>query len=238
MVWNKSNLLRKVFCLRGFSLYFLVSLFTGNPMIAILAVVIFYLLVDRFYLGFLPDFTKVFRRNRDIKGYLREIKFNPQNARAAFSLGMLYFEKKRYEEALKFLEHPRLKDDSSANYYNYLGMTLIELKRAEEGEAYIIKALEMDSKLGYGLPYVYLINTQMSKKTPDTGRLRELEYKVQREANTENLYRVGMIYRRAGDRDKAREFFTKALEEYSYCPRGLKRLHRKWAILSRIRKIM
>ena len=71
----------------------------------------------------------MFIRNRQINSSLRELQYNPQNANAAFALGTLYFEKKKYKEALKYLEHPRLKDDSSPKFYNYMGMTLIELQK-------------------------------------------------------------------------------------------------------------
>lgn len=224
--------------MKSFYLYILLSMLTGNPLMAIILVFVIYALVDRYYFGFLPDFTRLFRRNIQIKNHLRELHVNPQNAHAAFSLGVLYFEKKKYGEALKYLEHPRLKNEDSASYFNYLGMTLMELDRVDEGKEYIVKALELEPRAGYGLPYVYLINNEMSQTVPDRNKINELEQKVERFANTEILYKLGMAYRKFGDREKARELFSKAITEYSYCPRGIRRLHRKWALLSRFRRVL
>lgn len=224
--------------MKGFLLYFLLSSVTGNPLMALVGVILIYTLVDRFYLGFLPDFTKVFRRNHQIKNNLKTLQVNPQNAKAAFSLGVLYFEKKKYEMALKYLEHPKLKDNETANFYNYLGMTLMELKRNDEGKDCIMKALELNPKVGYGLPYIYLIDHEMKKHRSDSSIINDIEDKIERFANTENLYNLGKLYKKSGNNEKAKELFAKAIVEYSYCPKGLRRIHRKWAILSRIRRIV
>ena len=219
-----------------FYLYFLLSMFTGNPLMAIVLVILIYAFIDKMYFGFFPDATKAFRRNREIKNRLRELSFNEDNAQAAFSLGVLYFEKKKYQEALKYLEHPRLQEDHTASYYYYLGMTLMELKRAEEGTEFLTKALAVDPRVGYGLPYIYLIENEVRQTEPKWDRIHGFEEKVDSFGNAENLYRLGITYKRLGHKDKANTFFSKAITEYAYCPKGLRRLHRRWAILSRIHK--
>jgi tetratricopeptide (TPR) repeat protein len=207
---------------------------TGNPLVALILVIFAYGFVDKLYFGFLPDFTKGMRANHQIKSNLKALTLNPENSHAALVLGILYFEKKKYREALNVLQHSKLEKDGSASYYYYRGMTMMELKEIEAGKVSIIKALEIDPRVGYGLPYIYLLKNEMSKSTPDMNVVEDLEKKIESFGNTENLYRVGMVYRGLENKDKAREFFTKAIETYHYCPRGLRRLHRKWAILSRI----
>lgn len=224
--------------MKGFLLYFLLSSVTGNPLMALVGVILIYALIDKFYLGFLPDFTKLFRRNRQIKNNLKILQVNGQNAQAAFSLGVAYFEKKKYEQALKYLQHPKLKDNETANFYYYMGMTLMELKRNDEGKEYIMKALEMNPRVGYGLAYIYLIDHEMKKHRPDTNIINDLEEKIERFANTENLYKLGRLYKKLGNKEKAKELFSKAIAEYSYCPKGIRRIHRKWAILSRVYKMI
>lgn len=222
--------------MRGFYLYYLISMITGNPFIAIAAVIFIYVIIDRYYLGFLSGITGFFKKNNQIRINLKELELNPQNARAAFSLGVLYFERRKFHNALKYLDHPKLKEDSTASYYNYLGMTLMELDRVDEGKKYIEKALESDPRSGYGLPYIYLIKDEMKRGETEGEKIAELQVKMERFANTENLYKMGLIVKKSGDKNRAREFFSKALIEYSYCPKGIRRLHRKWAILSRIQK--
>ena len=220
--------------MRSFYLYFLFSYMTGNPLIALILVAVAYGFVDKLYFGFLPDFTKGIRANHQIKNNLRTLTLNPENAHAALTLGILYFEKKKYKEALNFLQHPKLEKDGSASYYYYLGMTMMELKEIESGKTSIIKALEIDPRVGYGLPYIYLLKNEMNTSMPNINVVEDLEEKIERFGNTENLYRVGMVYRSLANKEKAKEFFAKAIETYHYCPRGLRRIHRKWAILSSI----
>lgn len=220
--------------MRSFYLYFLFSYLTGNPLIALILVFAVYGLVDKLYFGFLPDFTKGVRANHQIKSHLRELTVNPQNAHAALTLGILYFEKKKYSQARDAFQHPKLEKDGTANYYYYLGMTMMELKEKVSGKTFIEKALEMDPRIGYGLPYIYLLKNEMDQGIPNKSTVEELEEKVERFGNTENLYRMAMVYRSLGNKEKAGEFFGKAIETYAYCPRGLKRIHRKWAILARL----
>jgi tetratricopeptide (TPR) repeat protein len=220
--------------MRSFYLYFLFSSLTGNPLVALILVFVAYGFVDKLYFGFLPDFTKGFRTNHQIKTHLRELSVNPQNAQAALNLGILYFEKKKYSQALDALQHPRLEKDGTANYYYYLGMTMMELKEIGVGKTFVEKALKMDPRIGYGLPYIYLLRNEMNQETPNKKLIEELEENVERFGNTENLYRIAMVYRSLGSKEKAKEFFNKAIETYAYCPRGLKRIHRKWAILARL----
>lgn len=224
--------------MKSFYLFYIISLFTGNPFLAIAAVLIIYVLIDRYYLGFLSGITGSFKKSSQIRISLGELNINPQNARAAYSLGVLYFERKRFKDALKYFEHPRLKDDGTAGYLDYLGMTLMELGRVEEGKNYILSALELDPRAGYGLPYIYLIEDELIRGSSDKHKINDLEQKIQRFSNTENLYKMGIVFKKFGNREKAVMFFSRALAEYSYCPRGIKRLHRKWAILARIQKAL
>lgn len=222
--------------MKGFFLYYLLRMFTGNPLAAIIGVLLIYTIVDKAYLGFLPDFTKGFRKKRQIKNSLMELNVNPENAQAAFVLGEYYFEKKKYEKALKYLSHHKLQKDESAKYYHYLGMTLMELGKTEEGKKYIEKALELNPRVGYGLPYIYLIDDEMKRHTPNKNKINAWEEEVERFGNTENLYKLGMIYKKQGDKETAKKLFSKVLIEYDYCPKGIRRIHRKWAILARVGK--
>ncbi|MCT4594257.1 MAG: tetratricopeptide repeat protein [Anaeromicrobium sp.] len=223
--------------MKGFILYFIIRMFTGSPIMALISVVIIYGLADKFYFGFLPDFTKSFRRNSRIKKNLKALELNPQNAQAALSLGLSYVEKKKYEEAIKYLKHHKLQDNETPNYLYNLGISLMEIGESTEGKEYIIRALDLNPSVGYGLSYIYLLDSEMKSKSSDLDKMNDLEEKIERFSNTQNLYKMGMIYKKLGNKHKAKRLFSKAIKEYSYCPKGIRRIHRKWAILSRIRKI-
>lgn len=224
--------------MKSYFLFLLLRIFTGSPLTALIGVVIIYALADKLYLGFLPDFGKAFRRSNKIKSNKRALELNPQNSQAALTLGMMYVEKKKYEQGLKYLNHPKLKDNETPNYLYYKGISYMETDDFKKGDEYIKKALKLNPSVGYGLPYIYLLKNELYKKDKDIKVIEKLEADVERFANTENLYKMGLIYKNLGMKDRANKLFTMAINEYSYCPKGVRRLHRKWAFLSRLKKII
>lgn len=221
--------------LKGFLIYYLLSALTGNPLLALIIIIVAYVLLDKAYLGFLPDFSAPFRRNARINNLLSLIKVNPANADAAQELGILYFEKKNYEKSLQYLKMAHEKVKNSARLYLYLGMAYIELGQLEPGKEAIDHAVELDRKTGHGLPYIYLLKYEL-KKGRDSEALTSLEAEFERFANTENFFRMGKVYKHAGHTRKAADMFTEALKDYSYVPKTLRRIHRKWALLSWLNK--
>lgn len=66
--------------LKGLVLYYILSRLTGNPLFAIVVLVVGYALLDKIYLGLLPDFFTPLKRYRRINNLLAELNINPANA--------------------------------------------------------------------------------------------------------------------------------------------------------------
>lgn len=216
-------------------MYYLLSVLTGNPILGLVLLIFAYILLDKTYLGFLPDFSRPFRRNSLISTLRSELKVNPADANAAQELGILYFEKKKYWESLAFLQKAHEKVKNSARLYLYIGMANMELGEREAGLDALIKAVELDRKVGRGLPYIYLLRHEVEGNSVP---FPNLEAVFTNFANTENFYRMGMVYHKAGRVREAGEMFRRALDEYGYVPKNLRRIHRKWAVLSRVRLVL
>ena len=222
--------------LKGFLIYYLLSALTGNPLLALIIIIVAYVLLDKVYLGFLPDFSAPFRRNSRIKNLLSLIKVNPANADAAQELGILYFEKGKYHKSLEYLKMAHEKVKNSARLYLYLGMSYVELGQLEPGKEALDNAVELDRKTGHGLPYIYLLRYELTRSEINPGALSRLETEFEKFANTENFFRMGRVYKHAGRNQEASEMFTQALQDYAYVPKTLRRIHRKWAMLSWLNK--
>lgn len=220
--------------IKGFALYYILSMITHNPILALLLIIVIYAFADRAYLGFLPDFFASFRRNSRIKSLLADLSLNPANASGAQELGILYFERKHYSKALKYLTkaHERIKD--SARLYLYLGMTYMELKQSDLGKEALDSALEIEKKVGHGWPYIYLLRYELDRQVPDQAAIQRLEEGLANFASAENFFRVGKVYKEKGNRQKAGEMFNQAIEEYKYVPKRLRRIHRKWAVFAKL----
>ncbi|MCL4439197.1 MAG: tetratricopeptide repeat protein [Firmicutes bacterium] len=220
--------------LKGFVLYYILSMLTHNPFLALIMLLVIYGVADRTYFGFLPDFSAPFKRRNRIKRLLAELAVNPANADNAQELGILYFDKKNYSLALKYLQKANEKVNNSARLYLYLGMTYMELNEPDKGKESLDKAVELDRKVGHGLPYIYLLRYELNQHGAASEKTTELEQGLSNFASTENFYRMGRAYKDQGNKQKAKEMFAHALEEYAYVPNRVRRIHRKWAILSRI----
>ena len=229
---------RVVFMLKGLGLYFLLSMLIRNPFLALIILLLVYALMDRAYIGFLPDFLMPFKRAGRIKNLREVLKVNPADANAAQELGIIFFDKKNYAAALDYLKMACKKVKNSPRLYLYLGMTYMEQKQEVKGKEFLEQALELDRRVGHGLPFIYLISYQLNHNNPISEEFRHLTDSFDSFASTENFYRMGMVYSRMGNKERAREMFQQALEEYSFVPGRLRKLHRRWAFLSWLHKFL
>lgn len=219
--------------LKGFFLFYLLSMLTRNPLLALILLVVFYVAADKAYFGFLPDFFAPLKRSQRIRTLQDQLALNPADANAAQELGILFFEKKKYSQAIGYLKQANKKVTNSARLYLYMGMAYMEIKESEKGKQALDQAVELDRRVGHGIPYIFLLDYELEKHSDNAEVVKRLEEGLTSFANTENFFRMGMVYKKAGDRQKARNMFEKALSEYSYVPRRLRRIHRKWAVFSR-----
>ncbi len=222
------------------SLYFIsyiLSFFTHSYFGVLILIMIIYLIADRIFLGFITDgIIKIILQSKRIKILKKELVLNPDNYADLMELGTIYYQKKNYKAALENLLKAKRKIDDSAELYLYIGISYIELKQLDDGYKYLMKAVGLNKKAGYGLPYLYLIKYELSSGIIKEEKLKKLEEEMANFSNTENSYRLGVLFRSKGYKGKAKEMFKNALSEYSFCQRKLKRLHRKWAFLAGITK--
>ncbi len=223
--------------MKAIPLYFLLSMLTGNPILALVVLLLLYGFIDRLYFRFLPDFFAPLKRNSRIKNLQRLIYLNPSNADALLELGVLYFEKRRYDRCIEYLNRAGEKIENSARLYMYLGMASFEINNSSGGIKFLEKALELNPSVGYGLPYVYMLRYHLESGNSQKELFSKLEERFQSFANTENFFRMGKVYKNSGDRIKAKEMFEHALRDYTYCPRALRKLHRRWAFFSWLNKL-
>jgi len=218
---------------KGFFLFYLLSIITRNPLLALILLVVLYVVADKAYFGFLPDLFAPVKRSQRIRALQDQLALNPADANAAQELGILFFEKKKYSRAVGYLEQANKKVTNSARLYLYMGMAYMEMKETEKGKQELDQAVELDRRVGHGIPYIFLLDYELKKPSDNAEMVKRLEEGLTGFANTENFFRMGMVYKKAGDRQKARDMFEKALSEYSYVPRRMRRIHRKWAVFSR-----
>ncbi|USG65915.1 tetratricopeptide repeat protein [Brevibacillus ruminantium] len=205
---------------------------TGNPFVALLIILIVLYALDLRFVRLLPDVTKPFRRNSRIAALRRELRLNPHDTSAKVELARLLMEKGQYQEALAYLDEVALIMQESAEVISDRGICLLKTGRVEEGEAILKKALEMNPRVKYGEPYLRL-GEAFAKHNQTEKALAYLEELTGiQTSSAEVYYKLGMLYTQIGQKEKARQAFSEAVEVYRGLPKYKKRTERRWALLS------
>lgn len=100
-----------------------------------------------------------------------------------------------------------------------------------KGEQAMLRALEINPRVKFGLPYLRL-GEAWAKKDPDKALGYLEKFKTINSSSCEAFYRLGQIYVSLGKKDEAAQAFRECRELYAALPRYLKRKERKWALLA------
>ncbi|SDW75635.1 Tetratricopeptide repeat-containing protein [Marininema mesophilum] len=207
---------------------------TGNPITALLFFLFILYLLDRRFTRFFPSATRPLRRNRQILKLKDALKLNPHDTSNKRELARLLIEKKNYKDALPWLSEALTAIPDSAAIQAEKGLCLLKLNRRTEGEQMLLAALEVESLVLYGEPYLRLGEAFAAHDQKKALTYLE-KFKDINTSSSEAWYRLGQIYRKLSRSDDARQAFEEAIEIYRILPKYKKRSERTWALHSSIR---
>lgn len=214
--------------MRGIFQFYLLSRLLGNPFAALLVLAVIYLVIDRRFIGLVPDFLKPFKQASSIRALKQSLEVNPSDANSHLELGTVLSEKGRWQQGLPHLEIAAKRLENSQSFYR-LGTAYFALGRLNEGKEALERALEMNPRVGYGEPYVYLAEYQLR----NNGRIDDvpgLQEALAQYGSVEVRYRLGRLYEQAGEPSRAREMYREALETHRSNPPFLRRKQRRTAL--------
>lgn len=218
-------------------LYTILRMFTRSPLTALLLLVVVYAVIDRRFIGILPDFLQPWRRWQKISGLKREIQAYPYDGRILYELGALLTEQGKTKEGLHYLEKAaeRLPEHPDVQYF--LGVALFQSGQPEEGRQALEKALALNPKVRYGAPYVYLVDYYLHRENGESAAAQYLD-KIAEYGSPEYYYRLGLVFQKAGRPEKAKEMFAEAAANFRSCPTFYRKKHRSWAFRAKVRSLM
>lgn len=219
--------------MKTFGLFLLISFLTGNPLLALLILILVVFIIERRFVGVLPDIFEPWRRAGRMRQLKKEVQVNPANAEAHLDLGEAYFRQGKYELASSFLEKASGKMAGHPLFHFYLGACYYHLVKNEEGKREIENAVAANPKASLGEPYVYLLRIYLQERQP-AHRIDEIYNQLLQYGTPRTFYQAGRIFVDTGDKDRARILFKETIDNYDACRGALKRLYRKWAILSKV----
>lgn len=210
---------------------------TGNPFIAILVLLAIVYVLDRRFIGLTPSFMKPYKRNRRLSAVRRELESRPHDTRSKLEAARLLMEKNKYREALVYLEQVLPVMDESAEVLVEIGLCKLKTGGTEEGEASILRGLEMNPRVHYGDPYLRL--AEAFKTSHPAKALRYLEqFREVHSSSCEAYYRMGQLYELMGRKDEAKAAYDETARIYRGLPKYKRKSERRWALLAQWKKRM
>ena len=209
--------------------WLLLTAITGNPIVALLILVLAWWLTDRFTLGLLPDpfkFTKRWMRSASLR---RTLATNPNDRRARLELSMLLVERRRYAEAVDTLKPNLEAGDDDPNTLFCMGVACLGSGRIEQGELFLDEAESRDAYFRMG--EIHLERGRWRLRRGDAkGALEPLRKLCDaRPGTVEGKVLLAKAHAALGDEESARFARNNAWNDYAAAPRYQKRRDRFWA---------
>ncbi|ETT50851.1 tetratricopeptide repeat protein [Paenibacillus sp. FSL H7-0350] len=208
----------------------------GNPILALIILLVVLYFLDRRYVGILPSFSKPFRRSRQMSKLRTTIAQNPNDVTARFDLARLLIERKRFSEAKELLTAIADRYETSAEYWVELGYANLKLGQLPEGEAQMLKGLDINRRAQYGQPYLRLAeifrHVDQDKALHYVSQFQEIQ-----SSSSEAYYLAGSMFKTLGRTEDAKLAFNESLAVYRSLPKYKKRQERGWALRSYFAKL-
>ncbi|WP_029421264.1 tetratricopeptide repeat protein [Alicyclobacillus macrosporangiidus] len=217
----------------GFFLWRWLTVILGNPLVAILVLIAVYYLIDRRYIGLLPNLGRPFSRWRRASELRRQLDLNPHDADARHELARIYLAQHRHQACIALLQQL---PDSLRNSPDVLyeeGLCRIGLGEPQAGEGLIRQAVHQQPNLFYGEPYLRLASLH-AVDHPEQA-LADLRLAQQyNQSSCEAWYRLATLYRRLGDHEQAQRALHQCIHTYRALPAFRRRQERRWFVLARL----
>ncbi len=209
-------------------LFYILTLITRNPLLSLLIILALYFLIDRRFIGLLPDFSRPMRRRREMARLRQEVMLNPHNAEALSNLGRELIGMKRYQEGVGHLERALEKMAEIAETRYYLGLGYLRLGALDRAEEHLRAAIDIDPRYGYGEAYLKLGDLHMLRDDLD-GALQAYEsFTAIHTSSSEGFFKLGDLWLQRGDRSRAETYYREALHAFRGSPPHKKRVDRPW----------
>jgi tetratricopeptide (TPR) repeat protein len=217
-------------------IFFLLWRLTGNPILAVLVLLVILYFIDRRFIGLTPSLIRPFKRNRRLKQIKFELLTHPHNTSGKLEAAWLLIEKKKYTEALQYLEevHRILDDSAEASYAT--GLSYLKLGNLEQGEKWVLQSLSINPRVRYGDPYLRL-GEALAVAQPEKALRYLQQFREVHSSSCEAYYRLGQLYERIGRKEESRLIYKETLDIYHALPKYKRRTERRWAFMAWLKKM-
>ena len=211
--------------------------FIGNPLITIIVMFIALYALDHRFVGIFPNIFKPLKRQSRIRKLKQIIHSSPNDVSAKQELARLLIERRRYREALAWLEPLKRPLEDSAEFWDDHGTCYLYTGNEEDGIACISRALSINPRVKYGAPYLRLA-AYYSEREADRSLPYIRAFQSINSSSCEAYGHLATILKKLGKTVEAKASAEEGLQIYRMLPRYKKRQERKWALRLYWKRIM
>ncbi|MDQ0897158.1 MULTISPECIES: lipopolysaccharide assembly protein LapB [unclassified Paenibacillus] len=206
----------------------------GNPFVALLILLVILYVLDRRFIGLTPNIFKPFQLGRRSSRLRTDLHANPHNTSAKLELARILIERKKFSEALPYLEQILPIMEESADVHYEIGLCHLKLGNLIKGESYMLKAVELNPRVKFGEAYLRL-GEALAPSSPERAAQFIEQFRDLHSSSVEAYYRLGQLYQQLGRAEDAKRAYREALDIYRGLPRYSRRQQRRWALLARFK---
>ncbi len=202
---------------------------TGSPLGSAVALIVFWLVVDRFTLGVLPDPLRWVMRWRREGKLERVLIGNPHDGRARLELAQLYVERGKGKQAVDVLRPNFDKGDDDIQSVFTMGEACLQAGHVDQGEKLLNHAEEL--KADFRVGEIHLVRGRERLARGDfAGAKSSFEALIKaRRGTIAGRVMLAMAIKGLGDDAAAAMMRDEAWNEYVSAPGFQRRKERFWA---------
>lgn len=172
---------------------------------------------------FIPSPGALFRLLGRAKGLRALVAVNRANVTARRDLAVLYLDGVRAKAALPLLEEGLTLSPKDAELLYLYGLALHRSGRHEDALAPLVRAVEIDPRVRYGLPYLVAGDALAALRRWDAALDAYEHYIAGNGSDVVAFTRLARAQVRTGDHKGARETLYEGIRTYGLLPRSMKR---------------
>lgn len=168
------------------------------------------------------------RSGQHFRRQLEMATANPHDADAHYQLGLIYQQRRQYSEAIARFQRAVEIDKTFADAHMQLGVIAREQDRFEDAIRFLTTAASLDDKLAQSDVWRELGASYLGANRVEEADRALAKYVARREYDPEGLYWYGIVLKKTGRADEARQMFERAIEAVDTMPSHRRAQVRQW----------
>jgi Flp pilus assembly protein TadD len=211
------------------------AVFVWEPLHSVLGFLAspFFLFYGWYYLG--GEFSRLgdgLRARQNYRRMLEAAAVNPHDGEAQYQLGLIHQQRRQRTEALHRFRKAVAIDPTLTDAHFQLGRIAREEGRLRDALGHFQTVVDQDERLHSSEVLKELGGIYVSARQFNDAKTELDTYVDRRPYDPEGLYYYGLMMEGLGDRERAKEFFARAVEADRTAPRYRRRFTAKWSRLA------